>query len=334
MRKISVVLLVCSIVLLSACSSGKKAESKDSTRTNLTSSSSSQKETTADLNKIIEKFKKDGLTVDDSKAMTKEDFGMAPMSAKEAFILGIQKDDVGENMNARIFSFESKKDLDKTKSYYDDLGKDSVVTFSYTAANEKKKVLMQFNGDLSQDLVQKYVDSAGLKLTHSNFASSADSNTQNPTGSSTSSSNTVNEESYEEMKKRTLKSTPTDRVNWTNKEWEAFGMALRENGLAMDDNGYIISQAQKDQLEAEGQKSEQQTEVQGGHGAPKVVTSEAQAVQIAQSQFGDNGGAWTWGPMGEVEDGYFVKAIDPNDGTMTHTAKSVVVHYDGSVTEN
>ena len=38
--------------------------------------------------------------------------------------------------------------------------------------------------------------------------------------------------------------------------------------------------------------------------------------------------------MYEDERGYFVKATDPNDGTMTHTAKSVFVHYDGSVTEN
>ena len=334
MKKFSVALLVFSALLLSACSSGKKAESTDSTRTNLTSSSSSQKKETINLESILNKFKKDSLAVDGARSMTKEDFGMAPMYAKEAKIFGIQKDDSGEFMNARIFLFEKEKDLTKTKDYYEDLGKASAMAFSYTAANEKKLILMQFNGDLSQDLVQKYADSAGLKLAPSNFASSADSNTQNYTGSSTSSSNTVNEESYEEMKQRTLKSTPTDRVNWTNKEWEAFGMALSENELAMDDNGYIITQDQKDQLEAERQKSKQQTEFQGGHGAPKVVTSQAQAVQIAQSQFGDNGGAWTWGCLYEDERGYFVKATDPNDGTMTHTVKSVFVHYDGSVTEN
>ncbi len=135
----------------------------------------------------------------------------------------------------------------------------------------------------------------------------------------------VQEETYDQMKQRTLKSTPADRTNWANKEWEAFGMALSENGLAMDDAGNIITQAQKEQLEAEKQQADSQSQ---------VVHSAEQAVQIAQSQFGDNGGAWTWGSMGEVDDGYFVKAVDPNDGTMTHTAKSVIVHYDGSVTEN
>ena len=205
----------------------------------------------------MKKFKDDGLTVDGAKSMTKEDFGMAPMSAKEAKIFGIQKDDSGDFMNARIFLFEKEKDLTKTKDYYDDLGKESAMAFSYTAANTKKLVLMQFNGDLAQDLVQKYADSADLKLTHSNFGTTTDSSQSDSISSASSSSNTAKEESYEEMKQRTLKSTPTDRVNWSNKEWEAFGMALSENGLAMDDNGYIITQTQKDQIEAERQNSEQ-----------------------------------------------------------------------------
>ncbi|HAP9504587.1 TPA: hypothetical protein IWK01_001645 [Enterococcus faecium] len=55
------------------------------------------------------------------------------------------------------------------------------------------------------------------------------------------------EETYEQMKQRTLQSTPADRATWSNKEWEAFGVALYENGLTTDDAGNIISQDQKDQ---------------------------------------------------------------------------------------
>lgn len=257
MKKLTIAFLLCSTLLFSACSSDKKADTTDSTRTKLTTSSSTQKKEAISLDSILEKFKDDGLTVDEGKSMTKEDFGMAPMSAKEAKIFGIQKDDSGDYMNARIFLFEKGKDLTKTKNYYDDLGKESAMAFSYTAANDKKLVLMQFNGDLPQDLVQKYADSADLKLTHSNFGTTTDSSKSDSMSSTSSSSNTAKEESYEEMKQRTLKSTPTDRVNWSNKEWEAFGMALSENGLAMDDNGYIITQAQKDQIEVERQNSEQ-----------------------------------------------------------------------------
>lgn len=55
------------------------------------------------------------------------------------------------------------------------------------------------------------------------------------------------EENYEDLKQRTLTSTPADRENWSNKEWEAFGMALYENGLVLDDVGNIISQQEYDQ---------------------------------------------------------------------------------------
>lgn len=257
MKKTTIAFLLCSTLLFSACSSDKKTDTTESTRTKLSTSSTTQKKEAISLDSILKKFKDDGLTVNGAKSMTKEDFGMAPMSAKEAKIFGIQKDDSGDFMNARIFLFEKEKDLTKTKDYYDDLGKESAMAFSYTAANTKKLVLMQFNGDLAQDLVQKYADSADLKLTHSNFGTTTDSSQSDSISSASSSSNTAKEESYEEMKQRTLKSTPTDRVNWSNKEWEAFGMALSENGLAMDDNGYIITQTQKDQIEAERQNSEQ-----------------------------------------------------------------------------
>lgn len=61
------------------------------------------------------------------------------------------------------------------------------------------------------------------------------------------------EETYEQMKQRTLQSTPADRANWSNKEWEAFGVALYENGLTTDDAGNIISQDQKEQQAASQQ---------------------------------------------------------------------------------
>lgn len=186
-------LLLCSILLFSACSSDKKTETTDSTRTKLSKSSSTQKKELISLESILKKFKDNGLTVDEDKSMTKEDFGMAPMSAKEAKIFGIQKDASGDYMNARIFLFENEKDLNKTKDYYDDLGKESAMAFSYTAANDKKLVLMQFNGDLPQDLVQKYADSADLKLTHSNFTSSTNSisdSTEQSNGDSTNNTST------------------------------------------------------------------------------------------------------------------------------------------------
>ena len=195
MKKIVIAFLLCSTLLFSACSSDKKADTTDSTRNKLTTSSSTQKTEAISLDSILEKFKDDGLTVDEAKSMNKEDFGMAPMSAKEAKIFGIQKDDSGDYMNSRIFLFEKEKDLTKTKDYYDELGKESAMAFSYTAANEKKLILMQFNGDLPQDLVQKYADSAGLKLTPTNFTSSTDSTSNHSQGVNGNSTNNANTQS-------------------------------------------------------------------------------------------------------------------------------------------
>ncbi|MDB7616297.1 hypothetical protein PNC80_02460 [Enterococcus faecium] len=74
---------------------------------------------------------------------------------------------------------------------------------------------------------------------------------------------TAPQETYEQMKQRTLQSTPADRANWSNKEWEAFGVALYENGLTTDDTGNIISQDQKEQQAASQQNPEaQQTSAQ------------------------------------------------------------------------
>lgn len=68
----------------------------------------------------------------------------------------------------------------------------------------------------------------------------------------------------------------------------------------------------------------------------KTVNSEADAVNIAVATYGDNNGDWMWGSMGEVDGGYFVKAISKKmqETTMTGTAKSLTVHHDGTVTEN
>ena len=146
-----------------------------------TSSSSSTEETTvssesatADLDDIIETFTKQSLVVYNPRDMTKEDFGIAPMSATSAKIFSLVKtDNEDDQRNARLLTFDNLDDLKATKQYYDDLGKDSAMLFSYTAVNEDDLVLMQFNGQLSQDLVEKYAKAASLELTESPFASNS-----------------------------------------------------------------------------------------------------------------------------------------------------------------
>lgn len=144
-----------------------------------TSSSSSTEETTVssesvatNLDDIIETFTQQSLVVYNPRNMTKEDFGIAPMSAKSAKIFSlIETDNEDEQQNARLLTFDNLDDLKATKKYYDDLGKDSAMLFSYTAVNEDELVLMQFNGQLPQELVEKYAKAASLELTESPFES-------------------------------------------------------------------------------------------------------------------------------------------------------------------
>ncbi|SFE32226.1 LysM domain-containing protein [Enterococcus casseliflavus] len=146
-----------------------------------TSSSSSTEETTVssesattNLDDIIEAFSQQSLVVYNPRDMTKEDFGIAPMSATKAKIFSlIETDTEDEQQNARLLTFDNLDDLKATKKYYDDLGKDSAMLFSYTAVNEDELVLMQFNGQLPQELVEKYVKAASLELTESPFGSTA-----------------------------------------------------------------------------------------------------------------------------------------------------------------
>lgn len=146
-----------------------------------TSSSSSTEETTVssesvatNLDDIIETFTQQSLVVYNPRDMTKEDFGIAPMSATKAKIFSlIETDNEDEQQNARLLTFDNLDDLKATKKYYDDLGKDSAMLFSYTAVNEDELVLMQFNGQLPQELVEKYAKAASLELTESPFASNS-----------------------------------------------------------------------------------------------------------------------------------------------------------------
>ncbi|MDT2769615.1 LysM domain-containing protein [Enterococcus pseudoavium] len=170
----------------------KKSSSKESS----TADSTTEKKEPVDLSKVVDQFKKDGLEVNNLRQMTKDDYGMAPLKAKNGMVFGVQPGSDGEYQNARIFSFENLADLKDTKEYYDDLGKESSMTFSYTAADEDNLVLMQFNGDLPKEVVDKYVETADLKLTPVNFAteSSTSSGSEENIGNSTNDISTAEQQ--------------------------------------------------------------------------------------------------------------------------------------------
>ncbi|MDW8564668.1 hypothetical protein [Staphylococcus shinii] len=123
MKKI--VLLVIGLFLLSACG------------------------TNVGLSDIAKGFKNAELNVSNEKEMTTKDYGAAPMKAKKALIF-----EVDNNQNARIFQFENTNDLQSTKEYYDDLGKESAMLYSHTYS--KGLFLLQMNGEIEESTFDAY----------------------------------------------------------------------------------------------------------------------------------------------------------------------------------
>lgn len=73
------------------------------------------------------------------------------------------------------------------------------------------------------------------------------------------------------------------------------------------------------------------------------INNAQDALNAAKAKYGDGNGNYQWTIMYDADTGqpirnadgsYFVKAIDPTQGTMTGTAQSVNVYPDGSMTNN
>jgi len=101
---------------------------------------------------VIEAFKAAGLEVENPRAMTKDDYGMAPMLAIEGtrFLIPSLCPDCG----GRVLSFSSQEDLETTKAYYIELGRSSAAFFSWVFT--KDNILVQINGELPEETAKQY----------------------------------------------------------------------------------------------------------------------------------------------------------------------------------
>ena len=100
----------------------------------------------------IEAFREAGLTAEGEREMAPEDYGMAPMVAEEGVRFLIPS--LGEDAGGRVMSFDSQADLQKRKEFYDSLGRESAMLFSWTFEHEE--LLVQINGELPEDEARRY----------------------------------------------------------------------------------------------------------------------------------------------------------------------------------
>lgn len=104
----------------------------------------------------IAAFERAGLELGATRPMTRDDFGLAPYVATEGtrFVIPSLSRTTGEESGGRVMSFASQEDLDRTKAYYDDLGRGSAAFFSWTFA--AGNVLVQINGELGEPQARQY----------------------------------------------------------------------------------------------------------------------------------------------------------------------------------
>lgn len=101
---------------------------------------------------VVDAFKVAGLVVEDKRVMTKDDYGVGPMKAKDATMFTVPF--VCSDCNVRVTAYDKDADLKQSKAYYDDLGKESAMLFSWTI--EHANILVQLSGDMDEVKVEEY----------------------------------------------------------------------------------------------------------------------------------------------------------------------------------
>lgn len=93
------------------------------------------------------------------------------------------------------------------------------------------------------------------------------------------------------------------------------------------------------------QSQQQNSQSNTSHASQQAngINNAQDALNAAKAKYGDGNGNYQWTimydagtgqPIRNADGSYFVKAIDPTQGTMTGTAQSVNVYPDGSMTSN
>lgn len=100
---------------------------------------------------VLAAFKAAGLEAEQTRSMTKDDYGMAPYvgSGVRFFIPSLCADCGG-----RLLSIENVEELTRVKLFYDEMGKQSALLFSWTFARDN--ILVQINGDLPEAQAKQY----------------------------------------------------------------------------------------------------------------------------------------------------------------------------------
>lgn len=113
--------------------------------------------TTAD---VIKYFKDDKLELGEVSDLPNDEFGNIRKEGKRLLIPSL-----GADAGGRLFLFDSEENLQKAKSYYDELGNSGPMFYSHT--HQSGLFLIQMNGDMEDNEFAKYAASLEKAVTGS-----------------------------------------------------------------------------------------------------------------------------------------------------------------------
>lgn len=100
----------------------------------------------------IAAFQAAGLEAENPRPLLEEDYGIAPQVAQEGTRFLIPS--LCAECGGRVFSFSSPQNLDILKTYYVTISESSPAFFTWVF--EKDNILVQINGDLSEERAREY----------------------------------------------------------------------------------------------------------------------------------------------------------------------------------
>lgn len=100
---------------------------------------------------VIDAFKAAGLEAENTRPMTKEDYGLAPLGDEgiRFFIPSL-----GPDKGGRVIFYKDLNYVEKARDFYANLGKESALLFTWVFTNGN--IVVQINGDLPEEQARKY----------------------------------------------------------------------------------------------------------------------------------------------------------------------------------
>lgn len=117
----------------------------------------------------------------------------------------------------------------------------------------------------------------------------------------------------------------------------------KQNKKKQNTSSSKVASTSSEKASSQTQQQNNQSNVSHTTQQANGINNAQDALNAAKAKYGDGNGNYQWTimydagtgqPIRNADGSYFVKAIDPTQGTMTGTAQSVNVYPDGSMTNN